>query len=363
MPIKSIITDLSSGLSAQVVDGIKTPALVVATRPLKIYEHKSLFFTNDTYGTSMNQNVTFGGTPDQVHHGTDDILWTASAISGTWDFASTTQAHAGTKSIDGIATVNTSTAQIAKGSELTLSDYTALTGWIYITAWDTRGTKSVDIYGWDVDTGTQQGSRLGIGNYVSTTILNSWQKFAIPLEDFSITSASIDSIRISVVDIGPGAAPNYYLDDIQFEETGSPATFKITPENGQWLQIPSIKITMADAMAGTLADGTMPALAYNKLLAVNALSSGIIYQRIVDGVVESSNNFKQLSDFLLTASSRLQDYFSDGTNTFISIVFSFGTPIILKYETEDSLRIIVQEDLSGLLLFKASAQAIVDQRQ
>ena len=360
MPLNINIKDSSSGILAEVVNGTDAQALVVATTPLKTYEYQSLFFTSDTYGTNMNQNVAFGGTPDQVHNGTDAALWTASAISGTWDFASTTVAHAGTKSIDGTITINNSVANISKGGELTLASYTALTGWIYITTWAQTGGKQVLVYGWDEDTGTQQGDALGIGNYVTTTILNSWQKFAIPLEDFNISATSIDAIRIQSIGT---PAPNYYLDDIQFEETGSPATFKITPENGQWLQIPSIKITMADAMAGTLADGTMPALAYNKLLAVNALSSGIIYQRIVDGVVESSNNFKQLSDFLLTAPSRLQDYFSDGTNTFISIVFDFCTPIILKYETEDNLRIIVQEDLSGLLLFKASAQAIVDQRQ
>jgi len=70
-------------------------ALVVATRPLKVFQNAAGFFTNDEQGADLNQNGAFGGTPEGIHDGVDSTLWTASTIVGTkFTFDSTDRAYA-----------------------------------------------------------------------------------------------------------------------------------------------------------------------------------------------------------------------------------------------------------------------------
>ena len=81
MGIKNYITDKARNTSAEIADGSgEMRGLVVATRPLKIYENKIIFFSNDTYGIDMNKDAASGGVPEKVHDGTDSVLWTASDI-------------------------------------------------------------------------------------------------------------------------------------------------------------------------------------------------------------------------------------------------------------------------------------------
>jgi len=109
-----------------------------------------------------------------------------------------------------------------------------------------------------------------------------------------------------------------------------------------------------DNIAGTLADGTMPGLAYDALLGAS-LNTGLVYQRIHNGVIVASSQIKTLGDWLSLPETEIKVHVSDGTNTFISLVGDFTEPVILKSEDDDELRITVSEDLSGLLHLKASA--------
>jgi len=138
MTLKNHITDPGSGIEAQVFKK-NGNGLYVITDPKTELTITGGPMTNATYGQEMAQDGSASGTPDKVHNGTDDALWTASAISGTWVFDSTDQAHTGTKSIDATATVNDSVAQFAKGSDLTISSYNSITGWIYATSWPVVG--------------------------------------------------------------------------------------------------------------------------------------------------------------------------------------------------------------------------------
>ena len=44
-------------------------------------------YLNPTFGSAMNQNVTFSGTPEIIHDGGDTSSWTGAAVAGVWDFA------------------------------------------------------------------------------------------------------------------------------------------------------------------------------------------------------------------------------------------------------------------------------------
>ena len=197
-------------------------ALVVATRPLKLFNNKVVPFINPTFGVDLAITAGFFALEGDVTSFAQEVIytenaeWTTSSVSGVWDFASAAQTHAGIVSIDATGTVNNSTAQLAKGSSYSLSNSSALSGWIYITAWPVTGVKEVNIQGWNTSA-VGVGSKVNIGNYINTALFNTWQKFTISLSDISLVGTTIDAIRITTVDTGQGSAPDYYLDDIIFE--------------------------------------------------------------------------------------------------------------------------------------------------
>ena len=90
-----------SGQDAEVnSDTGEVPGLVVATRPLKTFDTKTVFFTNPTYGREMAQNAAFGGVALLLHDGTDTGAWTFSEPTGTkWEANSTDEAYADSKSL------------------------------------------------------------------------------------------------------------------------------------------------------------------------------------------------------------------------------------------------------------------------
>jgi hypothetical protein len=319
----------------------------------RLYD-RSAFFTNETYGSDMNQDASTGGTPDRVHNGIDTILWTASAIAGTWTFNDPAQAHISAQSIGATATVNNDVAQIAKGSNLTIANYVSLTGWIYITGWSTSGTKQVNVVGWDTGTAAAVSSSVNIGNYVDTTTLNTWQKFTIPFADFGFTSTTLDAIRITTVDIGAGPPPNYYLDDIQFEQTGGSIIYEAGPQPGEVWEVNNINVVFADAYAGTVTNGTMPSIPYDGFLGVSTLTSGIVFKVTQGGQSLGSSTYTDFIDIMSMAERVSYQSGSDGTNTWLRVDIEYPHHFRLEGKNRDKLEVTINDDLTGLLHFRSN---------
>lgn len=371
MGLQSYITDSKNSKKTNVVthnDKNSSNALVVASHPLKTYENSIVFFTNSTYGTNMNIAPSVGLSPEIIYQ--ENTEWSTSAISGSWNFSNNDiSPYAGTACIDATATINGSVAQFSKGDYIVLENYISITGYIYFTSWNDSGTdKGVSIYGWDTINGNIVGSLVDITDYVSPSNLNVWHKFTIPLLDMSLYGQSINSIRISTVDIGPGLPPDYYLDNLQIEQsltsTIISSEFSIEPSLETWIYVENINLFIADNdYDSTLADSTIPKIPYDSLLGVASLSSGIVYRRIQDGTVEFSYNIKQLSDILSIPTASLSSYGSAGTtNTWLLINITLTEPIILKAENEDKLSIEINDDLSGLDILSISAGCKVEKR-
>ena len=365
MSIKAFITDITTGLKAKIdnVNNTEKNALIVASRPLKILTNKIQFFSNPIYGIDMNKSIGTAGTSINIHNGIDNIYWTASAITGNlrWDFNNNTQAHTGTYSIDGDSTINGDESQYAKGSNQDLTDYTSLSGWIYITSWLVTGTKEIHIYGWDVGVG-QVGNIINIGDYVNKAIFNSWLKFIIPLSDMGLTKKTVDAIRIKTVSIGAGSAPSYYLDDIQIQENELPLEYSIEPDNSTWLYVDQINITMVDALNTVLTDNSMFNLSYNKFLDLPNLSVGILFQKICEGNIIWASSFHNLLDFLQIPNTNILTAGCDGVNTWFSLNQIFGSPVVLKSETKDKLSFVLRDDMTGLLRFRIGVSCREEQR-
>ena len=346
MSIDTVIRDgTGKNGSLAVVDKLDLPnGAMVYTEPYRNIIGQTKAAVNATYGADFNVNASFSGTPEGIHNGEDSTLWTATALSGTWTFNSTAQAQAGTRSVDATATVNNDEAQFEKASAIASADYTALSGYIYISSWSVTGTKEVTVRfrlaGVDV------GLELNLSDYIDTGTIGSWQFINIPLADFSLTG-NIDQLIVKTVDIGGGAAPDYYLDVMQLEETGG-ATFVVEPDKQSIYRVSELNVTIADAFNSALTDASHQNIPYNTLLGVAALTDGINFRLTTDGIVRFNGSFKQHIDFMGFPGARCQSG-GDGTNTWVTYTFTFDPPFVMDARTEDMFEMTISEDLSGLL--------------
>jgi len=359
------LTDgVESSRAAAVIDGdSEHNSLAVATRPLKTFGNGTRYFTSETYGVDMNVNISFSGTPEIVY--IDNVEWTATDIvgGGKTTFASADQNHSltGTFSIKNDNSPDGDLYQLATLTPVDMNGYVALSMWVYVDKDWTVGDV-VDLYGFDTTANLQVGNSIDLSNYFDFTTTKVWQKVVVPLSAFGemATYEILDALRVRQT-ASTGKAPKYYLDDIQFEQTGTPAPFVIVPDKGTWLHVKSFTFSFAAAIPGTLANGAMPVLSYDKLLGVLP-AVGINYQRVQELKTVFSVTFKTIMDLLQIANSKISSVGSDGTNTFVVINFPNEEPLILKPENSDRLQFTVSDDLSGLLHFKIQAGCSIETR-
>ena len=321
---------------------------LVLTESLAKFDPEFHPFLNDDFGTAMNQNVTFSGTPEIIHNGGTSTEWTGIAIQGTWNFA------------DGGKTTITSAnnndeASFAEETPTTIdmSGFTTLTGKVDIDIYNPVNNSIIIQFD---NAGTNVGNSVNLNDFIDTGNFSE-QSFAIPKDALGLTSDLLDGMTITITRTG-GTKPTIKFDDIQFEQTGTPVVFTARTPLGTVFCITELRIAIADALAGTVTDGTMEGLSYDKFLNVSALTIGILFQRTQNSKVKFSVNIKQLGDFLSTGSN-LVNHISDGTNTFITLVVKFPEPIVLDGNTLDKLTFTINDNLSGLLQFTAAARGAI----
>jgi hypothetical protein len=243
------------------------------------------------------------------------------------------------------------------GADVDLSNYTALTGWIYITGWSTQGTKAVELELWLNGSIASNTNKINIGDFVDTGLFNVWQKFTIPFSEFGATSSTIDSIRVKTVDIGRGAPPNYFLDYFRIQESGEVKNFKIKPKLGTWLHVHSFTYSIADEydgiveatdVSGKTLLSSFAKLPFNGFLGVSKLSNGLVFKSKRAGIVEESFIVRQLIDITQLPNVDVVGSGSDGVNTWVTIRHTLIEPLILKSEEDDEISFSVSDDLSGL---------------
>ena len=338
-----------NGTAAVVLKKDIPNGVVTYTEPYRDIIGQTKAMVNATHGADFNVDASFSGTPEIVHNGTDTVAWTGSALTGTWTFDSTAQSQAGTKSVDATATVNNDEAQFEDGTPISNASYTALTGYIYITGWPTSGTKEVTIR--NRLAGVDAGDELNLSDYIDTTNLNAWQKFTIPIADFNMPAQNIDQLIVKTIDIGGGAPPDYYLDTIQWEETGG-AIFTVEPDTKSVYSVSELNITIADAYASTLADASHQKIPYNAFLGVSVLTDGLNFKLTTDDIIRFNGSFKQHIDFMGFPGMKCQSG-GDGTNTWVTYTVNFDPPLILDARTKDKFELTISEDLTGLLYGRA----------
>jgi hypothetical protein len=359
--LKVNITDPSTGIKARVDNGTEDNALVVATRDLKTFTNSTTFFTNPDFGPDMNQNALAGGTPLRVHDGIDSVLWTASSIQGVkFTFNSGDQSHeSGSSSIKIDNAAINDTMQIAKGSSQDLSGYSALSLWVYIDK-DWFSGDSISISGWDTGTDSIVGVEINIEDFIDWQSFGIWHQFIISLTTMGLNNQTIDALRISIKSISI-KSPKFYIDDIQFEETGEPITFELRPNKGTWLHVKNFTFSIVAPYDGLLGDATFNKLPYNSLLGIS-VANGLVYQRTQEGIIQFSQNFKTLMDAMQIPQTYISGSGSDGVNSWISFISNNIEPLVLKAENDDVLTFAISDNLSTFLHFRVAVGSSIEDR-
>ena len=314
-----------------------------------------------TFGADMNVNASFGGTPKIIYK--EDVgiptEWDATTISGVWDFASTTEAHTGTKSIDGTAVEDTAEMDLANGGDV--SGYVAVTGWIYVTQWSEIRNNHLAFYG--IESGAPIGNEIELEDYFDTALLGTWQKFSVPLADMGLSTALIDSFRFRVDSDTPIVfAPGFYLDDIQLEETGSPAEFLAEPQPNTWFHVKKIRGTFVITKDPALADTFGMALDPDKFFEVVVSTSGFINIIQSDGSIVFSISLSDLKTYMNIPGAKITNYTVTATKIMLTVETDLTEHITLKAEKGDYSKIIITENLSSLEYFRVFLGGVIEPR-
>lgn len=329
--------------------------LLVYTRERDIPTAKILPFLNDTYGSAMNQDGAFGGTPVGIHDGIDNVLWAGSNIIGGKVNFSSGDAGRFTNGTNSVKVDNAAAGdvwQFDKGSNQALSAYTAFSMNVNIDKdWS---TDSVSIYGYDTGSGLQVGDKVLLEDYIDENSFDVGQSASIPLTDMNLQASTIDSIRMELETKVGGKSPKFYLDEIQLEETGTPIEFRVTHTVDTRYTANVLVITIADVISGTLANGAgMIPLSYDQILSLPQLSAGIQLRSTIDGESSFAGSFRNIGDFL-SLGFMITNALSDGTNSIITLEQSFPDPLIITGPPSlNTISLTVEDDLSGLLRFTA----------
>lgn len=323
----------------------KIPGLVVYSHNLETGTPLLNFFADEEGSVDQNINASGAGTLTGVHNGGDTALFTASAVSGTWDFASTTQANTGTQSIQ-LGTKNNDIASFTNASDLTVTDYSDLRGFIYITSWPNSGSKNVQFQLYL--NGAPVGSAVNLSAYIDTSIQDEWQLFDIPMSDFNITSAQFDAVWVTMVDNGAGSAPSGFLDDISFvgAGTGGQTTFRVKPPIDQVWVVNRIKWT---------AVSNSSALKYNEWFGIPELTNGYTFSFKSRG--KTTSTFTARNFFEIAQYPNVTLDIISGTSSLFEVYFDIpDEQQVLIGALEQEIDLVVRDDLSSMIEFRASLQ-------
>lgn len=325
---------------------------ITGVAPLDYQEPSLKPFFNPTFGFDMNVNAAFSGSPDFVHDGTDSVLWALTEPVGTRVTAdSTARPQNGTKSIEWDNGNVGDIMQLARASTINVADYVALTLSVNVDSdWDVLDC--FEIYGYDTVGAAEISGRLALEDFFQPLEFDAWHNLVIPIGNFAFTESSFDTLRIENVTRDGAKSPKFYIDDMQWEQLGAPATFTIAPSAGKIFLADTVRLIIVDDIASTVANGTMHGLSYDQFMGLASLPNGVLFSFTING---STTGFplSNFSDMAFLGGLNVETI-SDGVNTMVVHDVSTETPFLLDSRTGDSASITVSDDLSGTILFRSS---------
>ena len=330
--------DQGGSAKARVVRRDGLHGIVAHTTELRDYFGAATFLTDENGSANMAVDARLGGTPDVVYLDEPTTNWTNSALSGVWDFGSTAiTPQGGTESIDATGTVNGSQALMERVSSIDLGSYAAISGYIYLTSWnDAKHNISLEVR----LAGVQVGFPVDINDYIDVNTLNAWQPFVIPKEDMGLNGSTIDQLVFTTVS-SSGQPPNYYLDTINIEETGS-KVYSFAPLPGQVFELDTVHLTFSD---------NITVIEPNQIMSLPALTNGIRFRTVIDGVTRFSGGVKTIHAFMAIGVN-VGNQVTGATDTTLALVSpNPGVNIRFTGDTLDSYSVVISDDFSTLTGF------------
>jgi len=305
-------------------------------QPVRDYTGVGFFLTNGGGTADMNVDGSIGGTPDNIYIDDPTTNWTNTALSGTWDFGSTTiTPQGGTESIEAINTVDGDQMQIEKSSTVDMDNFTAISGYLYLTSWnDVRHNIMLELR----LAGVLQGNPLELNAFVDTGILNAWQQFIIPKASLGITDELIDQLVVTT-GATTGSPPNYYLDTINIEQSGS-RLFKFEVPTGKIFEVFSVNYTLID---------NITVIEPRQLMGVASLTNGLTVQTVIDDETTFGASVKNISE-IIEAGAQLDSTIIGATESMVNIIGL--SPWWSRLGAGDTFGITVNDDLTGLISFR-----------
>jgi len=353
MGVKAYIVDLL-GQAASIKRGkVKGEqlGLVVYSSPQNHWTTTSIPFLSSIGSPLLNVDGSASGATDGIHDGTDTALWTGSALSGTWDFASTTQFNSGAMSVDATATVNGDQAQFERSSSIDSGDFAILTGFIYLTKFNAvRNSIPIRF----LLAGTPVGITVNLDDFINTATLNSWQSFIVPLCDFMVTG-DIDQMVVETATTS-GSTPEYFLDDLNLRAGGGEVFTAQVPKD-RTFRLTKIEITFRDdidlfASVGGGENATAWSINPDGIMGLSALTNGLAVRSVVNGITGQSAVLRNMADMLYTVFS-VSDVFAQGTDAIVKLESSVDSMLFLDGAQDDRVELVVSDDLTGLTDFRA----------
>ena len=313
----------------------------------------------------MAQNFGYAGPTENVHNGTDNVYWTASATSGPaglWGFDSTGRAHTGSKSIDFSSTLNSNQMQVATGNYISTSNV-VFQGYIYITSWTNDDGSDIKIQCYDTVSGLPAGNNVSLKDFINTGRQNTWVKFNVPLngDGFGLEGDfEVDAVRITMQGSAPANVPDGNLDDMRFLSGGDPRVFEIKPRPGHVLFLTKLKFVMTGNTASTFANSASNP--FNPLHwpgMSTPLDNGFVFQQIIGGETASNVVLKNLDDILAIPEVIIGQACAVADNKILFYGWlDRGQITILRDSQGDVIKYILQDDYSSLDSFRITYIAI-----
>lgn len=294
---------------------------------------KVIPFLNEAFGDAMNQDVTFGGTPELIFDGGSGGTEWAGTGPAQWNFSS------GGNVVVNHAP-NNSQALFTDSGSIDPSGYTALTGRIDLDNYTPATQKIVLQFRLS---GVDLGNSIDLDDYIDTGNF-AFQSFVVPLADFGSLGLTVDEFTITILRTA-GHNPHIKFDDFQIEQTGQSLEFKVAPVRGEEFHIEDIIITIADNVTSS------SDVSYDRMLGLAILGNGIVYKRFQDNQIQDNVILKDIGAFLSFGATG--DYLDDGTNTFVTLTIHFDEHPLLNGNKEDYVSFTINDPMSALLKMSA----------
>lgn len=307
-------------------------------------------FLNSTFGTAMNQEVSFSGTPELIFDGgSGGTEWAPTANAGSWNFA-----DSGKVTITNANNLDSATWDDA--GTINMADMSAITGKIDLDTYNTVNNGILMQFGLG---GVPIGTPINLNDYIDAGNFNE-QSYVIPKADLGIIDEIVDEVTITILRSG-GTRPVIKFDDLQINEVGNPLVFSVQLDTDEFICVRELVISIASTntgittVSGATENATVPNLSYNKFMSLDELTNGLLFIRTRKGKVSFAISLRSIGDFM-GGGATITNHISDGVNTFITLRIVYEEPLVLDGSVGDSLNFIVGDDLSGLLKLTAIAR-------